>query len=66
MNMIKVLRDKASLTQEQLAEALEVSQQAVAKWETGEAKPRADKLPEIARILKCEIGDLFLEVHKAE
>jgi len=34
----------------------------IAKWESGEAMPRADKLPEIAKALDCTIDDLFKEV----
>lgn len=59
MNRIKALRESAKLTQEQLAEQVKVSQQAVGKWETGAAMPRADKLPELARVLGCTIADLY-------
>ncbi len=48
-----------NLTQEQLACQMNVDRSTVAKWETGDAKPRADKLPELAQILKCKIDDLF-------
>lgn len=33
--VIKALREKANLTQAQLAEKLDVSDKAVSKWETG-------------------------------
>lgn len=56
---IKVLREKIQITQSELAEKLSVSQTCVAKWETGEAMPRADKLPELARILGCSIDELY-------
>ena len=42
------LRKKSGLSQEELAEKLNVSRQAVSKWETGAAVPTADKLAEIA------------------
>ncbi len=61
MNNLRCLRNKLKLSQENLATELNVSQQAVAKWETGEAMPRADKLPELAKILQCDISDLFDE-----
>lgn len=38
------LRRSRGLSQEQLAEALGVSRQAVSKWETGQATPELDKL----------------------
>lgn len=55
----RIYREKANITQAELAKALNVTQTCIAKWETGEAKPRADKLPELARILNCTIEDLF-------
>lgn len=59
MTNIKLLREKAGLTQEALANLLSLDRTTVTKWETGESMPRSDKLPELAKILKCEIGDLF-------
>lgn len=38
------LRKKSGLSQEQLAEALNVSRQAISKWESGSAMPESDKL----------------------
>lgn len=56
---IKKLRLLKNLTQEQLALAVDVKRTTVAMWERGSAKPRADKLPLIAKELGCEIADLF-------
>lgn len=56
---IKAMREKRQLTQSDLAEKLSVSQTCIAKWETGEAMPRADKLPELAKIFGCSIDDLY-------
>lgn len=36
-----------------------VSQQSVAKWESGEAYPRASQLPELAKALSCSIDELY-------
>lgn len=47
------------LTQGELSKKLNVSQSTVAMWETGINKPRADKLPELAKIFGCSIDDLF-------
>ena len=52
-------RNELGMTQENLAEKLNVERSAVAKWETGQAMPRTDKLPLLAKVLKCEIKDLF-------
>ena len=38
------LRKKSGLSQEQLAEALNVSRQAISKWEGGSTTPESDKL----------------------
>ncbi len=38
------LRKKSGLSQEQLAEALNVSRQAISKWEGGSTMPESDKL----------------------
>lgn len=38
------LRKKSGLSQEQLAEALNVSRQAISKWKGGSAMPESDKL----------------------
>ena len=62
MTAIKIMREKANLTQMQLAEIIDIDRSTVAKWETGEASPRADKLPLLAEALGCKIDDLFVNV----
>lgn len=59
--MIRTLRKKAGLTQQELADVLKIDRVAVCKWETGVNRPRADKLPDIAKALNCKIDDLFKE-----
>lgn len=59
MNPFAKARIKANLRQEQAADALHIERSTVAKWETGKAKPRADKLPAIARLYQCSIGELL-------
>lgn len=56
---IEALRVSKSMTQEQLASEIGVARSTIAMWETGEAMPRADKLPELAKILGCSIDELF-------
>lgn len=53
------LRDAAKLTQDGLAEKLGVDRSTVAKWETGDALPRAAMLPRIASVLGCSIDALL-------
>ncbi len=57
--MLKELREKANLTQESLAKLINVDRSTIAKWETGAASPRSDKLPTHANVLNCTIDDLF-------
>lgn len=61
MNIIKKLRESKGMTQKALAHRLGVERSTVAKWETGEATPRSDKLLEIAKIFGCTIDDLFAD-----
>ena len=42
-NLIQ-LRKKANLSQEQLADKLNVTRQAISKWESGQTMPEADKI----------------------
>jgi transcriptional regulator with XRE-family HTH domain len=56
---IRQLRFKASLTQEQLAESVGVSAQAVSKWENSVAMPDIALLPALAEIFGVSIDDLF-------
>lgn len=59
MNSIKQKRETSGLTQNDIALQLSIDRSTVAKWETGEAFPRADKLPQLAEIFGCKIDDLF-------
>lgn len=52
------LRKERRLSQEQLAEQLAVSRQAVSKWETGEARPDMDKLVLLCRVLAVSMDTL--------
>lgn len=56
---IKKLRQEYKITQSEFAKHLGVAQNTVSMWENNNRTPRADKLPEIAKVLKCEISDLF-------
>ena len=59
MSGIAEMRMKAGLKQQDLADALHVDRSTVAKWETGAAFPTGKKLPQVAKVLQCEIGELF-------
>lgn len=56
---IKMLRKNKSMTQEQLAEVLGVSSQAVSKWENGISVPDIELLPILARYFGITMDELF-------
>lgn len=58
-NRIKSLRLSRSMTQEQLAQNLGVSAQAVSKWESGTNMPDIQLLPDLSVIFGVTIDDLF-------
>ena len=53
------LRKGNKYTQEQLAEKLKVSPQAVSKWENGKAVPEVSMLYEISRLFHCSVDKLL-------
>lgn len=59
MEAIRMLREKKGISQAQLAAVLGVDRSAVAKWESSDAAPRADKVPAICKALDCTPNDLF-------
>ena len=60
-----VLRKKAGMNQEELAERLDVSRQAISKWENGESFPEITKLKAIADIFSVTT-DFLLDDTKDE
>lgn len=55
---LKDIRKKNDLSQEQLAEKLGVSRQAVSKWESGQSYPEMDKLLLICKLFNYNIDEL--------
>lgn len=58
---IKKLREERKITQQQLAESLGLSYQAVSKWECGTTIPDVMILPAVAEYFGVSINDLFKE-----
>jgi transcriptional regulator with XRE-family HTH domain len=56
---IRARRTELGLTQEQLAEALNVSYQQVQKYETGANRISAGRIFELARKLRVDVGYFF-------
>lgn len=55
------LRKRACMSQDALAEKLEVSRQAVSKWERDEAMPETEKVVRIARLFGVSLDELLLD-----
>jgi len=55
------LRKKSGLSQEQLAERLNVSRQAISKWESGASSPENDKLIAISNYFNVSLDYLMKE-----
>ena len=58
-NTIMKYRKNLGLTQEQLAQKLEVTNQAVSKWETDQCCPDVQLLPKLADVLGISLDTLF-------
>ena len=61
---IKSLREEKKLTQEQVAEALGISFQAVSSWERDEYKPDTEKLIRLADLLDVSVSSIVEEKRK--
>lgn len=58
-NNLQKLRKNKNISQEQLAEELGVSRQAVSKWESGASYPEMDKLVLLCKTFNCNLDDLI-------
>ena len=57
-------RKNANMTQEQLAEKLQVARQTVSKWEAGTTMPTVPGLVKLAEALKTDCNSLLAEEEK--
>ena len=55
------LRKAAKMSQEKLAEKMEVTRQSVSKWENGESYPEMEKIMKLCEVFHCKINDLVHE-----
>lgn len=67
---LKALREKNGMTQEQLAERMEVSRQTVSKWESETSFPEMEKLIQLTELFGCTMDGLLkgnmLQVNRDE
>ena len=64
--VIRQLRTEHGVTQEELADYLDISFQAVSKWETGTTLPDITLLPKLAAFFGVRIDELFSVSHEDE
>ena len=57
---LKEIRKKEGISQEQLAEKIGVTRQAITKWETGKGLPDVENMVIIAEIFKTTIDELLM------
>ena len=50
---------RGNMTQEDLAEKMNISRQTVSKWELDTAQPEMDKAIELCRLFNCSLDNLF-------
>lgn len=60
-NNISFLRKQKKLTQEQLADRMDVTRQTVSRWESEEAIPELDRLVQMCGIFACNLDTLVRE-----
>lgn len=58
---LSAVRRRSGLTQEQFAEQLQVSRQAVSKWESGRGYPEIEKILYICNRYQVSIADMFAQ-----
>jgi transcriptional regulator with XRE-family HTH domain len=64
--MLKEIRENAGLSQEQFAEKLAISRQAVSKWERGVAMPDIENLMYISNIFNVSLDTIIKGDKKME
>ena len=63
---LKEIRKNEGLSQEQLAERIGVSRQAITKWETGRGLPDVENMVILAEIFKMTLDELVLQEKKLQ
>lgn len=61
MNNIREIRKRKKITQQQLADTMNVSQSSVCSWENGVSHPRTADLPRLAAVLDVTVDELLRE-----
>lgn len=65
-NKIKYFREMNNITQQELAEALNTTQQSIARYESGERKADQNTLFALANYFKISINDFFPPINSVK
>ena len=65
-NSIKKLREEKGMTQEELAEKLNVTRQAVSNWETGRTQPDIETLTRLAEVFDVSVERIIYGSERKE
>lgn len=57
-NRIKTEREKLSMSQDELAQKMDISRQAISKWETGSSYPDIEKILKLSEIFNLSLDEL--------
>ena len=63
-DVLKELRQRHNMTQDQLAEKLAVTRQAVSRWENGESVPNPETLKQLSALFDTSINHLLGDPRK--
>ena len=55
---LRKIRKSKKMSQEQLAEKMNVTRQSVSKWENGESYPEMSNIFELCKVFNCKLNDL--------
>ena len=58
-DILRAIRERHNLTQDQLADRVMVTRQAVSRWETGETQPNTDTLRILSKEFNVSINTLL-------
>lgn len=61
MLKLKERRQKAGLSQEELASRIGVEKSTISKWEKGTTSPTIDRLQHVADVLGCDLVELLID-----
>ena len=61
ISRLKIKREEAQLTQEEVASRIGVEQNTVSQWEKGVRIPRASNLIALAKLFNCTVDELLTQ-----